>query len=250
MSRPGQWIRFACVLLAMAVSMKCAAAAVTAKVADPYLELRTGPGRGYPVFYVVERGEQIRIDRRRTDWFRVETTGRRQHRGWVHLSQLKDTVDAGGALLTFEGTSLADVADRRWEWTTSGGDFGGASAISTAVARRFTQNIAVQLQATQILGEYSDGKMLTLSVQESPFPKWRVSPWFQLGTGVLRTRPHATLVKSVDRTDHTMDVGAGFNVYLARRFILFMDYRYHNVLTKRENNQEISEWKIGINIFF
>ena len=25
-------------------------------VSDPYLELHTGPGRGYPVFYVIDRG--------------------------------------------------------------------------------------------------------------------------------------------------------------------------------------------------
>lgn len=244
------YLCLACMLIGIAASIDCAAAAVTATVADPYLELHTGPGRGYPVFYVVERGEQIRIDKRRTDWLQVETLGRRSQRGWVNLSQIKGTVDAGGALLTFEGTSLADVADRRWEWSTSGGDFGGASAISTAIAYRFTPNIGLQLQATQILGEYSDGKMLTLSLQESPFPNWRVSPWFQLGAGVLHTSPHATLVQSMDRTDHTLDVGAGVNVYLARRFILFMDYRYHNVLTTRKNNQEISEWKVGLNIFF
>ena len=36
-------------------------------VADPYLELRTGPGRGYPVFHVVDRGETVEIMKRRTD---------------------------------------------------------------------------------------------------------------------------------------------------------------------------------------
>ena len=29
----------------------------TVTVADPYLEMRTGPGRGYPIFHVIERGE-------------------------------------------------------------------------------------------------------------------------------------------------------------------------------------------------
>ena len=26
---------------------------------DPFIELHSGPGRGYPVFYIAERGEQI-----------------------------------------------------------------------------------------------------------------------------------------------------------------------------------------------
>lgn len=232
------------------IGFKAAAATVTARVQDPYLEMRTGPGRGYPVFYVVEQGEEILIDKRRTDWFRVETVGRRRHRGWVHVSQLMHTVDVHGALLRFEGTSLAAVVDRRWEWSVSGGDFGGASSISTGVACHLTRNIALQLRGSQILGKYSDGELLDVVVQESPFPGWRISPWIQLGTGILRTSPHATIVQSQDRMDRTMEAGAGVNVYLARRFILFVDYRYHNVLTRRDNNQEISEWKFGINIFF
>src|SRR5690242_13048031 len=38
------------------------------QVAEPYLELRTGPGRGYPVFFVAARGEWIEIEMRHTDW--------------------------------------------------------------------------------------------------------------------------------------------------------------------------------------
>ena len=36
-------------------------------VADPFIELRTGPGRGYPIFHVAERGQEVVIVKRRTD---------------------------------------------------------------------------------------------------------------------------------------------------------------------------------------
>ena len=42
-------------------------------IADPFIELHTGPGRGYPVFHVVERGREVTIVKRRTDWFQVRT---------------------------------------------------------------------------------------------------------------------------------------------------------------------------------
>ena len=45
----------------------------TVVVAEPYIELRTGPGRGYPVFHVVDRGDEIEVTKRRTDWFKVRT---------------------------------------------------------------------------------------------------------------------------------------------------------------------------------
>ena len=40
---------------------------LSVSVADPYLELRTGPGRGFPVVQVVERGETVEVETRRTD---------------------------------------------------------------------------------------------------------------------------------------------------------------------------------------
>ena len=43
----------------------------TVTVDDPYLEMHTGPGVGYPVFNVVDRGEIVEIVMRRTDWFLV-----------------------------------------------------------------------------------------------------------------------------------------------------------------------------------
>src|SRR5690606_41903327 len=36
-------------------------------IADPYIELHSGPGRGYPIFHVVERGREVYIIKRRTD---------------------------------------------------------------------------------------------------------------------------------------------------------------------------------------
>src|SRR5688500_18034811 len=42
-------------------------------VSEPYLELASGPGRGYPVFHVVERDESVDVLYRRTDWFKVRT---------------------------------------------------------------------------------------------------------------------------------------------------------------------------------
>ena len=43
------------------------------KVADPYIEMHTGAGRGYPIFYVAARGEWVNLIYRKTDWFFVRT---------------------------------------------------------------------------------------------------------------------------------------------------------------------------------
>lgn len=42
-------------------------------VKTPYLELHTGPGRGYPVFDVVAQGDSVIVLFRRTQWLKVRT---------------------------------------------------------------------------------------------------------------------------------------------------------------------------------
>ena len=51
------------------------------RVADPYLELHTGPGRGFPVFFVVARDEWVEVQMRSTDWYKVRADNGKE--GWV-----------------------------------------------------------------------------------------------------------------------------------------------------------------------
>ena len=50
-------------------------------IADPYLEMRTGPGGGYPIFHVVDRGETVDVIKQRTEWYLVRTNNGKE--GWV-----------------------------------------------------------------------------------------------------------------------------------------------------------------------
>lgn len=56
------------------------------RVQDAYIEMHTGMGREYPVFYVAKRGEWVQVVVHRTQWFKVRT--RRLKEGWVHESEL------------------------------------------------------------------------------------------------------------------------------------------------------------------
>src|SRR6185295_14823293 len=56
------------------------------QITDPFIELHTGPGRGYPVFFVAARDEWITIEMRHTDWYKVRAAGGQV--GWAQRSQL------------------------------------------------------------------------------------------------------------------------------------------------------------------
>lgn len=221
---------------------------VDVTVIDPFAEMRTGPGRGYPVFHVVEKGESVRLFKRRTDWYKVETTSGKT--GWVNRASLNATLGPDGDVIDFAVPGWQDFVNRRWEFGFLGGDFEGARSLTTYLGYHLTHNIAGELKYTQAFGSFSDSKLASINVVHQPFPEWRLSPFFTLGTGILEISPSSDLVLVEDREDSVMTVGGGFLFYLSRSFLLRMEYNNHTVLTTRENNEEVEEWKAGFSVFF
>ncbi|HEY8520067.1 MAG TPA: SH3 domain-containing protein [Gammaproteobacteria bacterium] len=242
-------------LIVVALCQLCVAAGAAAAerhrevvIEEPFIELHTGPGRGYPVFHVAERGERIALLKRRTDWFKVRVP--RGEEGWVHREQLAATLTPEGAPFELPGFTLDDYADRRWEAGALYGDFGGADVISMYGAFAFTPNLSLELWVSQAIGRFSDSELATINVVHTLYPDRRVSPYFTLGGGSIHTEPKATLVATVDRTDNLAHAGAGVRTYLTRRFVFRAEYKTYVVFTTRDDNEEIREWKAGFSFFF
>jgi len=90
-------------------------------VTDPYIELRTGPGRGYPIFHVAARDEKIEILLRHTDWYKVRTEKGKE--GWVNRLQLQTTLTEAGGVKTFREIALDDYLQRKLELGAAWGRF-------------------------------------------------------------------------------------------------------------------------------
>ena len=91
-------------------------------VAEPYVEMRTGPGKGYPVFHVVDRGESVDIIKQRTDWFLVRSE--RGKEGWVDRAQMELTLQPDGRAVSFKEAGIEDFTNAKWETGLLAGDFG------------------------------------------------------------------------------------------------------------------------------
>lgn len=221
------------------------------QIADSYIELRTGPGRGYPVFLVIERGEYISLLKRKTDWFKVRTANRQE--GWVDRAQLELTLMSEGERTKIEEVAMTDFINHRWEAGVTGGDYGGASVITLYGGYAFTHHLSGELSLSQAVGEYSSSVSAKAGVLAYPFPQWRVSPFFTLGAGMISTDPHTTLVRTSDRNDPTANVGVGMQTYLTHRFVLRAEYNNYVVFSAtndHDHNEDIDEWKAGFAIFF
>jgi len=217
-------------------------------VAGPYLEMHTGPGRGYPVFHVVDRGDTITVVKRRTDWFKVRTAKGKQ--GWVKRAEMEQTLSPEGEQTYFSEAGFGDFSRRRWEAGVMVGDFEGADEITAYAGYAMTPNLSIELSVSQVFGSFSDAVTGSVSILAQPFPEWRISPFFSLGTGVIYTDPNVTLVDELDRTEQIASVGVGVRMYLTRRFIFRAEYKNHVIFQDTNDNQEINEWKAGFAFFF
>jgi hypothetical protein len=133
--------RLACAML-MLVSAAISAASERLIVTDPYIELRTGPGRGFPIFFVAGRDERIEILLRKTDWYKVRTEAGRE--GWVHRSQLETTLTEAGARKTFREIALDDYLRRRLELGAAWGRFKSEPMLKEWGAYRFSDALSVE----------------------------------------------------------------------------------------------------------
>ena len=239
----------ACGLLIFLAAMGVAGAdGLSVTVADPFLELRTGPGRGFPVFHVVERGESVQVETRRTDWFQVIDASGRE--GWVHKSQMAETLMPAGVKMEIDDPGREDFGSHRREVGLLVGDYGGANVVTVYGSYAFNEHLAGEVALSHLLGNFSDGQYATIGVTHVPVPEWRIQPFLSIGTGVINIQPKGTLTGTEDRTDQVAYAGIGVRAYIARRFIVRGEYKEYVVFTNRDENEEDIEWKIGFAFFF
>lgn len=224
-------------------------APVQVEVAEALMELRTGPGRGYPVFYVAERGETVQILKERTSWFLVRTA--REREGWVSREQIEATVMAEGVHENLRQAVLKDFQRQRWDAGFGAGAFDGAPVVSFRAGYHFAEDLVAEVGLSQVSGTYSGSQLYSagLAIQHRLSERW--VPSFGLGIGRFDSRNRASLVGTTQTESSTaLSVGVGVRYYLRRNFLLRADYRQYQVLTRVEHNDRFDEQLVGFSFFF
>jgi len=218
------------------------------QVVESYIDLHTGPGRGYPVAQVVERNEWINILLRRTDWFQVRT--QRGKEGWVSRADIENTVTETGAQVRLHDVMYEDYRSRRFEAGFAGGLLEGDTIMMVRAGYRLHENLTGEITIGQSSGDFSSSLLYYVAVLSEPFPEWRVSPFFSLGLGRFHNTPKATLVGAIETESSLANVAIGARAYLTRRFVVRGDYRRHVVFVDEDRINEYNEVSLGFSIFF
>lgn len=218
------------------------------EVTEPYLDLYTGPGRGFPKFFAVERGEWVEVLRRRTNWFEVRT--RRGKTGWVKRADLEKTRSMSGNQLVFGGLGEGDFFGRRLEFGIAAGVLEEDPLLGVRGGYYLTDAIALELAFSHVPGEFSRSYLYTANLLIQPWSDWKYSPYFSLGAGTIENEPKSTLIGTPDTDATVWSAAVGVRGYITRRFMFRLEARDHVALVNEANNQNLLEITAGLSFFY
>jgi uncharacterized protein YgiM (DUF1202 family) len=218
------------------------------QVTVPFVEWRSGPAKGYPIFHISEKGEWLEVSIRKTEWLKVKDV--RGNEGWVSVDDVLSMTDINGEKVSISRPVFDDFSTRRWEAGLLSGQFDSAALNSGYLGYWMTNNISLELWGTFVLGDSADTVVVSVNALHQPFPSWKFSPFFTLGSGMVLINPKATLSDEAKRDEESIHVGIGARYYLSDRYFLRMEVKEYKIFTNRERNEEATEWKIGLSVFF
>ena len=221
------------------------------KVADPFIDLHTGPGSGYPVFHVIERNDHLEIILQRASWLKVRTE--KGLTGWVSVDQMQATLTPAGEKVEFKQNTQDDFEQRKWEAGVLSGQFGGATMFSIYGAKYINSGLAVELGYAEAIGTASSSQLIKLGMLMQPFSNWRVSPYLYLGAGIISVKPNATIAIPSNKDNQFSNVGIGIRGYISRKTIARLEYGDYVLFSADQDtdrNEGVKEWKIGLAVFF
>lgn len=218
------------------------------RVADPYLELHTGPGRGFPIFFVVQRDDWVQVELRFTDWFKVRTDAGKE--GWVHRSQLQNTFTVAGVPKSFRDIALDDYLARRVQLGAAWGRFKTEPMLKLWTSYRLSETLSVEGTVGQVQGLFSGTSIWHVNLMAEPLSDQRLSPYFSIGVGKFKNLPNQTLVSAIPVDAKLSNASIGVRYYLTERFIVRADYSLYTAFVGDTRTGEYRAKTIGLAFFF
>ncbi len=215
-------------------------------VTRPFLEMHTGPGRGYPVFYVVGRGEVVTVLYSRTDWYRVRAA--RGEEGWVRRDDLAATELESGDPAPIP--PYPDFTAHRWELGAGYGVYNRENLVSGYLDFGLTDSLDVELVLQQAFGTIDSRNIVTIGMRNTLVPEWKwFSPTAGIGAGYQKISDNVPPAP-LESHNELAYASLGARGFITRRFMWRFDWRAYYVFNQLNKSEVLEEWKFGLAVFF
>jgi hypothetical protein len=233
---------------APAVATRSAPSNERLQITDPYIELRTGPGRGYPVFFVAARDAWIEIELRHTDWFKVRTDDGKV--GWVTRQQLETTLTAAGGQKSFRDVLLDDYLSRKVQLGAAWGHFKSEPMLKVWSSYRLSETLSLEGTLGQVQGVFSGTDFWHIDLIAEPWSDRRFSPFFGIGVGKFKNFPNLSLIGATTTDAKLAHASIGVRYYLTERFVMRADYTLYTAFVSDARTTEYRAFTAGLSFFF
>ena len=216
-------------------------------VTVPYLEMHSGPGRGFPVVYVVGRDEVLTVLFSRTDWYKVRAA-QRSRRG-------------GRAARICAAPNLPRGSRRRYLRTLNFPAIAGKSGPATGFTTAKTWSPPMPISGlptastsrawcSRRSARSTTAYIASIGLRHTFIPEWKwFSPTAGLGTAYQHIKdkvPPAPL----ESNNQMAYASLGARGFITRRFMWRADWRHYVVFNKLNVYEDLEEWKFGLAVFF
>ena len=166
-------------------------------VTAPYLEMHSGPGRGFPVIYVIGRDEIVTVLFSRTDWYKVRAAHGEE--GWARRADLAITQLADGEPAPIP--PYPDFASHHWELGAGYGVYNRQNLVTAYVDYAITESLDAEGVIQQALGTLDNRVIATIGLRHTFIPEWK---WFSPTAGTGRRAISTSWTRSRPRRSRTI----------------------------------------------
>ena len=216
-------------------------------VTAPYLEMHSGPGRGYPVVYVVGRDEIAHGAVQPHGLVQGARSARRGGLGAARGSGEHRTRPRGAGA----DSALSGFRQHRWEVGAGYGVYNRQNLVTAYADFGITDSIDVEAVLQQALGTLDNRVHRDRSACATPsFPSgsgFRRPPASAPAISTSRTKCRPAPLESSNQMAY---VSLGARGFITRRFMWRADWRHYVVFNNLNVNEELEEWKFGLAVFF
>lgn len=220
---------------------------VTLVVAEPFIEMHTGPGRGYPVFHVVEYGETVEVIKRKAGWYKLRSAENKT--GWTRATQLAHTLKPTGIPVDLPEVSHGDYLKSHWLAGFSAGQLEGANTVSLSAGYRPLSWAGLEIEGGKIFDESVTSDFYGVSFLVEPRPHWFISPFFSAGIGKFSFNDRQKVLVEDSGSSDYVSIAAGAGYYIVRNLVVRAQYRRYSVSTDGDDTW-LDGWTVGLNAFF
>lgn len=219
-----------------------------AVIVEPFLEIHTGPGSSYPVFYVSEKGETILLMKRRVDWYKIRLRNGKE--GWANRREIEKTLLASGYRKRFTERLYDDIIADKTELGWSAGTFAGDSALYVRVTYTLTGHLAIEGNAGFASGDLGSTQLYHGGIVVTPWSGRWLALMGTVGGGIVHVTPTSLLVNTPSGTFPAAYAGVGFSIPLFRNLEGRGDIRRFTLFMNPERTREFEEYSVGLSFRF